>query len=530
MFPLDLSAHFAARLIVGVGLIGISMSSVVAQEISTLTIREYRVEGAKRLPRLEVEEAVYPYLGPGRTPGDVDAARAALEKCYHDKGFETVSVIIPSQDPRRGIIRLEVVEGKVGRLRVKGAKWYLPSAIRRDASSVAEGQVPEMNRVKKDILALNRLADRRVTPVLRAGIEPGTVDIDLNVEDKLPLHGSLELNNRNSANTSGLRLNGSLSYANLFQLGHTLGLDFQVAPQNTNDAKVFSGRYLLRVSDGLSLMLQASKQDSDISTLGNAAVVGRGHSAGLTAMFDLPVTEHFYQNFSLAMDYRHSAENIIIGKDTIASPIEYYPISASYGASWLGEKAFTEFNSSLNFHLRGLGSNELDYSNKRYNADGNYVYLRSDLARTQDFKGGSQLFGKIQSQLASQPLISSDQISGGGLGTVRGYLESAAPGDNGIFSTLEYRTQTLVGKAAEKKESVADEWRFHLFTEAGLVGIWNPLPGQQKRTGLASVGAGTRFKINNHFNGSLDLGVPLISQTGTPAGTPRLTFRSWAEF
>jgi hemolysin activation/secretion protein len=157
------------------------MSSVVAQEISTLTIREYRVEGAKRLPRLEVEEAVYPYLGPGRTPGDVDAARAALEKCYHDKGFETVSVIIPSQDPRRGIIRLEVVEGKVGRLRVKGAKWYLPSAIRRDASSVAEGQVPDINRVKKDILALNRLADRRVTPVLRAGIEHGTVDIDLNV-------------------------------------------------------------------------------------------------------------------------------------------------------------------------------------------------------------------------------------------------------------------------------------------------------------------------------------------------------------
>src|SRR5829696_1792449 len=47
-------------------------------------IREYRVLGSKHLPRIEVEEAVYPYLGPGRTFADVEQARAALEKAYHD--------------------------------------------------------------------------------------------------------------------------------------------------------------------------------------------------------------------------------------------------------------------------------------------------------------------------------------------------------------------------------------------------------------------------------------------------------------
>jgi hemolysin activation/secretion protein len=529
MFPPYLSTAYPARLIACAGLVAL-LGQTQAQENRTLTIREYRVVGAKRLPRLEVEEAVYPYLGPSKTPADVDAARAALEKCYHRRGFETVSVIIPPQDPQRGIIRLEVMEGKVGRLRVNGAKWFLPSNIRQSALSVAEGEVPDMNRVKKDILALNRLADRRVTPVLRAGVEPGSVDIDLNVEDKLPLHGSLELNNRNSADTSGLRLNGSVSYANLFQQGHTLGLDFQVAPQNPRDAKVLSGRYLTRVSDGLSLMLQGSKQDSDISTLGDSVVVGRGHSLGMTALFDLPVEERFYQSLSLAIDYKHSAQNIVIGKKTIATPIEYYPISASYGATWLEDQGFTEFNNSLNFHLRGIGSNELDYSNKRYGADGNYVFIRSDLARTQDLAHGSQLFGKVQSQLASRPLINSDQFSGGGLGTVRGYLESAAAGDNAIFATLEYRTPSLIHKIKDKNAPVSDDWRFHTFAEAGLVGIWEPLPGQQKRTGLASIGAGTRIKVSNSFNGSLDIGVPFISQTGTPAGTPRVTFRSWVEF
>src|SRR4029079_8489455 len=90
--------------------LGIFSPLLSAQEITSFYIREYRVEGARRLKSLEVEEAVYPFLGPARTPDDVEQARVALEKVYHDKGFQTVSVVVPQQDPRRGIIRLEVIE------------------------------------------------------------------------------------------------------------------------------------------------------------------------------------------------------------------------------------------------------------------------------------------------------------------------------------------------------------------------------------------------------------------------------------
>lgn len=507
----------------------VSAPILAAQEITSFYIREYRVEGARRLKNLEVEEAVYPFLGPSRTPDDVEQARVALEKVYHDKGYQTVSVVVPQQDPRRGIIRLEVVESKVGRLRVNGARFFLPSAIKRDAPAMAEGKVPDMNRVGKEIVALNRLADRRVTPVLRAGVEPGTVDIDLNVEDKLPLHGSLELNNRYSADTSALRLNGSISYGNLYQLGHTGGLSFQIAPQNTDDAKVFSGYYLARVSDGVSLMLQGTKQNSDVSTLGGAAVGGRGEIVGLRALYDLPSSDKFYQNLSLGIDYKNFEEDVVIGKDTISAPIEYYPFSANYGATWLAENGFTELNHSLNFHVRGMGSGERDYANKRYNADGSYVFLRSDLAHTHDLKGDSQVFGKIQGQIASQPLINGEQIAGGGLDTVRGYLEATALGDNGVFGTVEFRSPSLIG-TPDKTGTRANEWRVYGFADAGLVGIYDALPGQQKRYGLASAGVGTRFKAFSHYNGSLDVAVPFIDQIDADSGEVRVTFRSWADF
>ena len=492
-------------------------------------IREYRVEGSRRLKNLEVEEAVYPFLGPGRTPDDVEQARLALEKAYHDKGWQTVSVAVPQQDPRRGVIRLEVVEGKIGRLRVNGARWYLPSRIKSEVPSLAEGSVPDMNKVSKEIVGVNRLSDRRVTPALHAGSEPGTVDVDLNVEDKSPLHGSLELNNRYSANTTPLRVNGSVSYANLFQLGHTLNLSCQIAPENTADAKVFSGYYLARVSDNWSLMLQATKQDSDISTLGGAAVGGRGEIIGIRALRDLPTSTGFYQNLSLGADFKDFKEDLVIGKNTIASPIRYFPLSTGYGASWLKDHDFTEMNLALNFHLRGLGSGAQDYTNKRYGADGSYVYLRGDVAHTHDFTNGMQVHAKIQGQLASQPLVNNEQIAGGGLDTVRGYLEGTALGDNGVFGTVEVRSPSLIGKPNKDGPREA-EWRFHLFADGGATSIDDPLPGQQRAFTFASVGAGSRIKLANHYNGAVDVAVPLIDQTDAKAGEVRVTFRGWADF
>lgn len=501
----------------------------MAEDTGRFYVREYRVEGSKRLEKIQVEEAVYPFMGPGRTPEDVEQARVALEKIYHEQGFQTVSVSIPEQDPRRGIIRLQVSEGKVGRLRVKGAKWFLPSRIRSEVPSMAEGQVPNLDQVGKEMIALNRMADRRVTPELRPGVEPGSVDIDLTVEDTFPLHGSLELNNRYSADTTPLRLNGALSYGNLFQLGHTLGANVQVAPEDTEDALVYSAYYLARASNTMSLMLTGTKQDSDISTLGGAAVAGKGEIVGLRAMVDLPNAEKFFHNFNFGIDYKNFAEDIVIGKDTISAPIEYYPLSANYAASWIAEKSFTELNTSLNLHLRGMGSDTAEYEEKRFNASGNFIYLRGDLAHTRDLKGGAQAFGKIQGQVAGQPLINSEQISGGGLGTVRGYLEATALGDNGLFGTVEYRTPTLIGRG-DTSPNPADEWRFHAFADVGMVGIYDPLSGQKKRTGLSSVGLGSRIQIRKHYHGSVDVAVPLLEQPNADDGDIRITFRGWADF
>src|SRR6202012_3135498 len=118
-----------------------------------------------------------------------------------------------------------------------------------------EGRLPNFTDVTRDIVALNKMADRQVTPVLKPGVEPGTVDVDLNVKDTFPLHGSLELNNRYSPNTTPLRINGAINYSNLWQLGHTAGFSFQVAPERLEDAEVFSAYYSFSVTDNMSFIV-----------------------------------------------------------------------------------------------------------------------------------------------------------------------------------------------------------------------------------------------------------------------------------
>jgi hemolysin activation/secretion protein len=499
--------------------------------IGGLYIKEYRVQGATVMKGVAVEEAVYPFLGPARSTEDVDHAREALEKAFHDAGYQTVSVTIPPQSPKSGVILLAVEEQKIGQLMVRNATWYLPSKIKRKAPSLQPGMVPNFNDVQRDIIALNKSADLRVTPKLLPGREPGTVDIELEVEDKFPLHGSIELNNRYSDNTVPLRLNGSISYANLWQLGHTAGFSAQLAPERIQDAEVLSAYYSLPVFDDTSFMLTGTLQDSNVSTLGGVAVNGRGYIIGGRTTTTLPTSgTGFYHSLSVGLDFKHFDEDVTIAGKLTQTPIDYYPMSLGYAAGWVGGKGFTELNASMNMHFRGMGGDTIEFDNKRYNADGSYLYLRGDVAHTHDLPHGMQVLAKVQGQLSNHPLINSEQFSAGGQSSVRGYLESNALGDNGIVGTLELRSPSLIGTQDEKTKVWRNEWRVYAFLEGGRLTLNDALPEQTERFDLASYGIGTRIKLWQHFNGSVDASLPMITQGSTEADDIFVSFRVWADF
>ncbi len=505
-------------------------------------IDDFAVRGADKLPEIDIEEAIYPFLGPNKSDADVEKARAALEKAYHDRGFQTVSVSVPQQNSQGKVIALQVTELKVGRLRVKNSRYFDLDTIKNRAGSLKEGSVPNFNDVTKDIVALNQWPDRRVTPALRAGVAPGTVDVDLNVEDTAPIHGTLEYNNRKSPSTTDTRLNATVHYDNLWQLGHSLSFTYQVAPQRPEDAEVFSGSYLARIPnvDWLNVLVYGVKSSSNVASVGGTNIVGPGQIVGGRAVMTLPTLDGLFHTLSAGVDYKHFDQTVQLGTDAFSSPVTYYPMVASYGATFQGDKFTTQFNASVTSNIGTLSSTAAEFDTKRFYASPSFTHFNADLSHTQELGEGFQLWGKVLGQVADGPLVSSEQLSIGGLDTVRGYLESEVLGDQGVVGNLELRSPD-VGSMLQKQMkdengqgaprfTTFNEWRFFAFADAGRATVLKPLPDQQSQFDVWSYGVGTRFKVFNYMNGMLAYSVPMISQTYTQARDPRFNFRIWGEF
>lgn len=483
---------------------------------------EYRVEGATLLPVITVEQTVYPYLGEKKNLAEVEKAREALEKAYHGAGYLTVLVSIPQQKVDGGVVRLTVTEAPVDRLRVVESRYFSLGEIRARVPELAEGNVPYFPDMQKQLAGLNRSADRRITPVLRPGKTPGTVEVDLKVQDKLPLHGNVELNDRQSQDTTRTRLSASVRWDNLWQKQHGLGITVQTAPENPDESQVFSANYTWPLASGNYLALYGVKSDSDVAAVGTLNVVGNGVIFG--ARYIKPLrsrSEGFFQTATLGVDYKDFDQSVtLIDSGGFNTPITYMPFTAAWDGTWLGERRTTKFGAAFNFHFRGLVADEQEFANKRFKGRANYSYLRGSASHNQTWATGWGVNARLGWQIAAQPLISNEQFAIGGVDTVRGYLESAALGDNGVALSVETTTPNF---AKWMGESI-DDAHLLAFADIGSVHVREPITADD-RFSLAGVGLGMRLKGWRGIFAGLDWAVALQEIGDTDRGDSRAHFR-----
>lgn len=489
-----------------------------------LDIMEFVVDGNSVLPDALIIDTLNPYVGPQRSPQDVDRAREALENVYRDQGYKTVSVSIPKQTVRDGSVQLLVTEGRVAHLNVVGSRYHSLDAIRGQAPAMAEGTVPDFDAVKQDIVALNQQPDRRVTPALKAGAAPGTVDIDLAVSDDLPLHGMIELNNRRSQGTSALRSVASLSYDNLWQQGHSLSLSYQTAPQHTDDAKVMFGSYLARFhGSDFSLLINALKSDSDVATVGGVNVLGKGRTLGLRGLWTLPGDEELYQSFSAGVDYKHYRTSVLLEEGGFETPLEYYPFSLAYNNIWHRPGVLLASDLTMTFASMKLGSGFEELEASRTFTRGQQFSLRGGMSYTASLPLGMETFMRTDGQWTDQPLVTNEQYSAGGADTVRGYFEAEALGDYGLSQTVELRSRSW-------STSWLDQLQVFVFFDDALLKLRRATPGTPVTSALLSTGAGVNFKLLSTVSGSVDWALPLDDGPFTQNGASRVLFRVQGSF
>jgi len=509
-------------------------------------LEAYDVDGNTLLDTTTIEAAVYPFLGPDRTREDVAAARDALQKAYQSRGYQTVVVEVPQQNARSGIVRFHIVEAPVGRLRVVDSQYHLPSRIKEQVPSLREGRVPNFNEAQKEVAELSRLPESRVTPIVKPGKSPGTVDIDLKVSDTLPVSASLEVNNDHSQNTSVLRTLPSVSYSNLWQLGHSFTATAVLAPENLDDSEVFSANYMAPIwGTPWNVMAYGYYSNSNVATLGGTNALGKGYGIGVRGILGLPQISdfglgEFAETFTFGADFKQSYQDIYLGgklspcdelhtesTDFIVPHciIYYAPLFASYKLDQATASATTSITASVTAGLRGTGSGKVAFQYLRANAQSNFVHANLDITDLRELFDDVWLSSRISAQISDQPLVPAEQFSLGGLTNLRGYLQSEAIGDDGILGSLELRSPSLASLANKYIDNPwIDDWRFYVFTDDGVARVIDTLPGQQSVFGLASFGGGTRLQLFSHFTGDVLMGMPLRNGPATKAWHPYTEF------
>ncbi|MGL3823104.1 ShlB/FhaC/HecB family hemolysin secretion/activation protein [Sphingopyxis sp. R3-92] len=495
---------------------------------ASFDILAFQVKGNTLLGADDVERAILPFMGPGRSEADVEGARAALQKLYEDRGYVAVSVYIPEQSVDGGVLQLQVQPQAVGQLLVEGDTKNA-DAIRAMAPSVAVGTTPNMPAFQRDVVALNSNPSRRVTPELRAGEAPGTLDVVLKVEESSPFHASAELNNFSSGATTDLRASATLRYDNMWGRGDSLSLSAQTAPHRPDDGTVFSGNYLMRLGQGSQMLVYGVYSDSDIAVVGGTSVIGRGKMGGFRLIQSLGASEGFYHSLTLGMDYKDFSEDVLLGSDRASAPIKYAPLIASWRGDWMDDNATSSLTFSGAFGIRGLGDDWRRFDAKRYMARQSFIALKLDADTTRTFGPDLQLNARLTGQWSPDPLISNEGFSLGGMSSVRGYYESEAIGDYGFAYQTELRSPDL---AKLLGSSLVTELRLHAFVDSGYVGIHQPLPSQAatRDTWLSSAGLGGRIKFFNYLTGAIDAGVPLKSGSTSESGDIFVRFRIQGEF
>lgn len=505
---------------------------VQVRPVNQLDLLEIVVDGNTVLADDDIREVLNPFLGPEKTPQDVDNARDALQKLYKEQGFKNVTVVIPRQSGKDGTVIFRVIENRIHRLTISGSKYHSLTRIRQLAPSLKEGQVLDFSQVQKDIVNLNQQSDMLVSPDLKASPVPGTVDVDLVVTDKLPLHGLAEVNNRYSQGTSHQRAMVNLSYDNLWQRNHSASLFYQTAPQRTTDGKVTVGSYTARFA-GKPYMLSASamRSDSNVTTLGGADVIGKGRSYSLRLIWQLPASETQVRSLSFGLDYKNFSSLVRLDAGNLFTPIRYYPVSVGYSEFNRKDNSSLQLDANVTMALPHLGSSSTVIDQNRYGARKQMIYSRFSANYTHDLPKGASVMVKGTGQITDQPLISNEQLSAGGMDTVRGYLEAEAIGDYGVTSSVEVRGPSLPDLwASDKWLERLQEVRPFVFVDGASLHQHHVLSGSANRVELLSTGLGLSMNLYGHVRGLLDWGIPLQKGPTTGSGDSRILFRVWSTF
>lgn len=476
-------------------------------------ILEFEIRGNTVLKMRDVEPTLARFAGPGRTVADVNAARKALEELYQERGYRTVTVDVPAQDIRNGVVRFQVNEARVGQVAVEGTRFYSKRGITSALPEVQPGSVPNFKTFQTQLAEVNERGGYDVVPVFRAGETPGTVDLDLNVAEENPINASLELNDQNSKSTERLRLTATAGFANLWGLGHSISGQYQIAPEEPDQVQVGSASYFVPLPQwDSSFVVYGVKSNTDVATLGGLTVLGDGVTIGSRFIKRFPARGRVLQTLTVGFDYKDFKDSLALGDLADETSFRYLPLTAVYRVLSSGASRTLDASLGVIGNTEGPFSDSEDFQEKRAGTDAAFVYAVGSAKADQVIvRSLLNATARMDFQLSAQPLISNQQFSAGGVGSVRGYRTAEILGDSGVSGTLQLDWTPSLALLSPRVDALVD-LRLSAFADGAYV--WLVDTNTDSDAWLGSVGLGLGLDVGEFLEIRTDLAYVLELRPG----------------
>lgn len=171
---------------------------------------------------------------------DIRTVLGDLQAAYRERGLVTVAVGLPPQKLTNGVVKINVTEGRLAAISVKGNTHFSTENVLRALPSLQTNMLLNSHVFQRELDLANANRDRQIYPVIGPGPDPGTSELTLKVKDRFPFHARLEVNNQATPGTPYARMAISSQYGNLWNLEHQVGLQYTFTPKDYSNTKDFN--------------------------------------------------------------------------------------------------------------------------------------------------------------------------------------------------------------------------------------------------------------------------------------------------
>lgn len=441
-----------------------------------------------------------------------------IEREYLRKGV-IAAVFLPPQDIKDETVSLQVVEARMGELSIQEHKYFAKERLNY-YWRVSPGSILCYDKISKGIQQMNKNPDRQVKAALHAGKIPGTTDVALTPQTNFPIHFTSSYDKEGSSSTGksrmglGLRHNNFLGLDDTLLTGYTFGQNFNGIYAYHSLPINYEGAFLLY---GFSSSKSIPKKEFAAYNL-----VSKAKSSSISLHQDLFDKDEYKGEVYAGFDAKDKTTSLNTGtynRDRLRI--------LSFGGNFLQRDIGTStyISPELSQGINAFGASSKGNPLASRGARSTFTKFTLGIQQKKILPLNLQANLKFKTQIASTKLTPQEELSLGGIDSVRGYPSGDYLADNGSLITAELLIPAIfIPKNWElpyAKDSIRQQTTALVFADYGWGERRGALPTEKKSVNLLGLGAGLRMRFFDQAILRLEWGFPVADDPITESGHSR---------